>query len=190
MVSFGMDAIRHGGWERTGLWTTEKAQCRLAQRFFCWCIELLICKSFVKATVLWTSTTHGWSRKLLMCSTLMFEKLKLGLIDLQSATWSFTKIGSMLCYLPYSSMEASTLEMSHPDSLLMAIRNIYIWARDSTGQIFLIQQLVWIFYLELHSQGFQWQNRFDFLLLSPSCKVQNLSVLRGLNELNILTVGL
>ncbi len=26
--------------------------------------------------------------------------------------------------------EASTLEKSHPDSLLIAIGNIYIWARD------------------------------------------------------------
>jgi hypothetical protein len=26
--------------------------------------------------------------------------------------------------------EAITLEKSHPDSLLIAIRNIYIWARD------------------------------------------------------------
>ncbi len=57
----------------------------LKKNSFHWCIELLICRSFGTATVLWTSTTHGWSREPLMCSTLMFGTLKLGLIDLQSA---------------------------------------------------------------------------------------------------------
>ncbi len=53
-----------------------------------WCIEPLICRAFGTASVLWTSTTHGWSREPLMCSTLMFGTLKLGLIDLQSAPQS------------------------------------------------------------------------------------------------------
>ena len=55
------------------------------QGFFHWCIEPLICRALGKASVPWTSTTHGWSREPLMCSTLMFGTLKLGLIDLQSA---------------------------------------------------------------------------------------------------------
>ncbi len=53
--------------------------------YFCWCIEPLICRAFGKASLLRASTTHGWSREPLMCSTLMFGTLKLGLIDLQSA---------------------------------------------------------------------------------------------------------
>ncbi len=55
------------------------------QGFFRWCLEPLICRAFGKANVLWTSTTQSWSREPLMCSTLMFGTLKLGLIDLQSA---------------------------------------------------------------------------------------------------------
>ncbi len=35
-----------------------------------------------------------------------------------------------------SSLEASTLEKSHPDSLLIAIRNIYIWSRDCPTKSF------------------------------------------------------
>ncbi len=37
--------------------------------------------------------------------------------------------------------EASTLEKSHPDSLLIAIRNYYIWARDST--ILILAKHLW-----------------------------------------------
>ncbi len=37
--------------------------------------------------------------------------------------------------------EASTLEKSHPDSLLIAIRNIYVWARDNKN-ISLIQLIL------------------------------------------------
>ncbi len=57
----------------------------LKKKFFRWSVEPLICRAFGTASVLRTSTTHGWSREPLMCSTLMFGTLKLGLIDLQSA---------------------------------------------------------------------------------------------------------
>ncbi len=40
--------------------------------------------------------------------------------------------------------EASTLEKSHPDSLLIAIQNIYIWARDRTFKT--KTSIVWPFF--------------------------------------------
>jgi len=82
-------------------------------KFCCWCIERLICRAFGKASVLWTSTTHGWC-----VARWCLER------------WSWSSLicrvhPKMIALTPWKTITSSTLENDN----MQAFKNdnIYTW---------------------------------------------------------------